>query len=98
MSATLGAGAAYALTGLTTKLVTDRMAVGDWLGAVLWLAITASAAGLALMDQTTALQHRGATQVGVIIYTMPVVVPVLLAGRCSARQPRRTAAVCSRPP
>lgn len=80
MSATLGAGAAYALTGLTTKLVTDRMAVGDWLGAVLWLAITASAAGLALMDQTTALQHRGATQVGVIIYTMPVVVPVLLAG------------------
>lgn len=80
MSATLGAGAAYALTGLTTKLVSDRMAAGDSLGAVLWLAITASAAALALLDQTTALQRRGATQVGVIIYVMPVVVPVLLAG------------------
>jgi len=80
MSATLGAGVAYALTGLCTKLVSDRMAAGDWLGTVLWLAITAAAAGLALLDQTTALQHRGATQVGVIIYVMPVVVPVLLAG------------------
>ncbi len=80
VSATLGAGAAYALTGLATKLASDRTAAGDWLGAVLWLAITASAAGLALLDQTTALQRRGATQVGVIIYVMPVVVPVLLAG------------------
>ncbi len=80
VSATLGAGAAYALTGLTTKLVSDRLAAGDWVGAVLWLTITASAAGLALLDQTTALQRRGATQVGVIIYVMPVVVPVLVAG------------------
>jgi drug/metabolite transporter (DMT)-like permease len=79
LSATLGAGAAYALTGLTTKLVSDRLAASDWRGAVLWLAITASAAGLALVDQTTALQRRGATQVGVVIYVMPVVVPVLLA-------------------
>ncbi|MGI8904547.1 MAG: hypothetical protein ACR2IP_13060 [Solirubrobacteraceae bacterium] len=80
MSTTLGAGAAYALTGLTTKLVSDRMGAGDWLGAGLWLAITASAAGLALLNQTTALQRRGTTQVGVIIYVTPVVVPVLLAG------------------
>src|SRR3954451_3018316 len=79
LSATLGAGAAYALTGLTTKLVSDRIADADWGGAILWLAITASAAGLALVDQTTALQRRGAKQVGVIIYVMPVVVPVLLA-------------------
>src|SRR3954451_10476 len=79
LSATLGAGAAYALTGLTTKLVSARSADADWGGAILWLAITASAAGLALVDQTTALQRRGATQVGVIIYVMPVVVPVLLA-------------------
>jgi hypothetical protein len=45
----------------------------------LWLALTAVAALLALVDQTTALQQRGATQVGVIIYVMPVVVPVLVA-------------------
>src|SRR4051794_16585866 len=79
LAATLGAGAAYALTGLTTKLVADRLATGDSAGAALWLAVTVSAAGLALVDQTTALQRRGATQVGVIIYVMPVVVPVLLA-------------------
>jgi drug/metabolite transporter (DMT)-like permease len=77
--ATLGAGAAYALTGLTTKLISDRVDTGDWLGAALWLALTAVAGTLALVDQTTALQRRGATQVGAIIYVMPVVVPVLLA-------------------
>jgi drug/metabolite transporter (DMT)-like permease len=77
--ATFGAGAAYALTGLTTKLISDRVDTGDWLGAALWLGLTALAGTLALVDQTTALQRRGATQVGVIIYVMPVVVPVLLA-------------------
>jgi hypothetical protein len=77
--ATFGAGAGYALTGLTTKLISDRVATGDWVGAALWLGLTAFAATLALVDQTTALQRRGATQVGVIIYVMPVVVPVLLA-------------------
>lgn len=79
LAATLGAGAAYALTGLTTKLVSDRITAGDWRGAVLWLGTTAAAGALALVDQTTALQRRGPTQVGVIIYVMPVVVPVLLA-------------------
>jgi hypothetical protein len=77
--ATLGAGAAYALTGLTTKLLSDRVDTGDWLGAALWLGLTAVAGTLALVDQTTALQRGGATQVGAIIYVMPVVVPVLLA-------------------
>ncbi len=79
-AATLGAGVAYALTGLTTKLVSDRVAAGEWLGAILWLAVTALSAAMALLDQTTALQRRAATQVGVVIYVMPIVVPVLLAG------------------
>jgi drug/metabolite transporter (DMT)-like permease len=79
IAATFGAGAAYALTGLTTKLVSDRAGTGDWLGVALWLAVTGCSAGLALLDQTIALQRRGATQVGVLIYVMPVVVPVLLA-------------------
>jgi drug/metabolite transporter (DMT)-like permease len=77
--ATIGAGAAYSLTGLTTKLISDRIDANDWLGAALWLALTIGGAMLALVDQTTALQRRGATQVGVIIYVMPVVVPVVLA-------------------
>ena len=79
LAAALGAGAAYALTGLTTKLLSDRVDTGDWAGAAFWLAVTALAATLALVDQTTALQRRGATHVGVIVYVMPVVIPVLLA-------------------
>ena len=75
----IGAGAAYALAGLTTKLFSDDVDTGDWLGAPLWLGVTALAGTLALVDQTTALQRRAATQVGVIVYVMPVVVPVLLA-------------------
>ena len=79
VTAAVGAGAAYALTGLTTKLLSDRVDTGDWVAAAFWLALTALAATLALVDQTAALQGRGATHVGVIVYVMPVVVPVLLA-------------------
>lgn len=79
LTATIGAGAAYSLTGLTTKLISDRIDAGDLGGAAFWLALTIGGAALALVDQTTALQRRGATQVGVIIYVMPVVVPVMLA-------------------
>ena len=79
LAAAVGAGAAYSLTGLTTKLVSDGADTGQWLAAALWLALTAAAGALALVDQTTALQRRAATQVGVIVYLMPVVVPVLLA-------------------
>ena len=101
--ATVGAGAAYSLTGLTTKLISDRMDAGDWAGAGLWLALTIGGAALALVDQTTALQRRGATQVGVIIYVMPVVVPVVLApllvgeswGSSAAPLALSVAAVCA---
>ena len=75
----VGAGAAYALTALTTKLFSDRLDGGEWLSATLWLSATALAGLLALLDQTTALQRGRTTQVGVIVYVMPVVVPVLAA-------------------
>jgi len=79
LAATVGAGAAYSLTGLTTKLMSDASDTGDLLGAGAWLAVTALAAFVALVDQTTALRSRPATQVGVVVYVAPVVVPVLLA-------------------
>jgi hypothetical protein len=79
LTATLGAGAAYALTGLTTKLVSDRLAQDDWAGVSLWLGITVAAAAVALVDQSAALQRRGAVYVGVTIYVLPVVVPVVLS-------------------
>lgn len=77
--ATFGAGAGYALTGLTTKYLSDRVAMDDWLGALGWLVFTAVAALLALVDQNSALQRHGAIEVGPIVFVVPVVVPVVLA-------------------
>jgi hypothetical protein len=79
LAAMVGAGAAYSLTGVTTKLISDASDTGDWVAAALWLSVTAVGAAAALVDQTTALQSRAPTQVGVVVYVAPVVVPVLLA-------------------
>jgi len=76
---TFGAGAAYAMTGLTTKLFTDNLTADDWPAAVFWLALTALVAVIAVLDQTAALQRRTVVEVGPIVYVVPVVVPVLLA-------------------
>jgi drug/metabolite transporter (DMT)-like permease len=76
---TFGAGAAYAMTGLTTKLFSDNFTASDWAAAVFWLALTALVAAVALIDQTTALQRRSIIEVGPIVYVVPVVIPVLLA-------------------
>lgn len=76
---TFGAGAAYAFSGLTTKLASDLLAKGNWLGAIAWLAVTGIIGGLGFLSQLTALQRRTAAQVGPIIYVMPVLIPVLIA-------------------
>lgn len=77
--ATIGAGAAYAFIGLTTKLFSDALAEGRWLEGLGWLAATATVGGLGFLSQLTALQRRTATQVGPVLYVMPVLIPVLLA-------------------
>jgi drug/metabolite transporter (DMT)-like permease len=77
--ATFAAASAYAFSGLTTKLVADDLADGRLLASVSWLAATACVGGLGFLGQLTALQHRPATQVGPVIYVVPVLVPVLLA-------------------
>ncbi len=79
LRAAAAAGAAYALTGVTTKLASDRLAESDVAGVAVWLVVTGVGAALALVGQTMALQRRTAAQVGVFLYVLPVVVPVLLA-------------------
>ena len=76
---TLGAGAGYALTAFTTKLLSDAIALGRLDEAILWLALTALVGALVLVDQTSSLQRRGAVEVGPIVFLVPVVIPVLLA-------------------
>jgi len=77
--ATFAAGAAYAFSGITSKLVSDDLADERIASALGWLVATALIGGLGFLSQVTALQRRPATQVGPVIYVVPVLVPVLLA-------------------
>ena len=77
--ATFAAGTAYAFSGITSKLVSDDLADDRVASAFGWLAATAVIAGLGFLSQVTALQRRSATQVGPVVYVVPVLVPVLLA-------------------
>ncbi len=77
--ATFAAGAAYAFSGITTKLVSDDLADDELAAGLGWLAATAVVGGLGFLGQLTALQRRSATQVGPVIYVVPLLVPVLLA-------------------
>ena len=77
--ATLAAGTAYAFSGITSKLVSDDLADDQLVSALGWLAATALIGGLGFLSQVTALQRRSATQVGPVVYVIPVLVPVLLA-------------------
>jgi drug/metabolite transporter (DMT)-like permease len=73
------AGAAYAFSGITTKLAAQGLGDGRWPAALGWIAATAAVGGLGFLGQLTALQTRPATQVGPVIYVVPLIVPVLLA-------------------
>jgi drug/metabolite transporter (DMT)-like permease len=77
--ATFAAGTAYAFSGITSKLVSDDLSDDRVASAFGWLVATAVIAGLGFLSQVTALQRRSATQVGPVIYVVPVLVPVLLA-------------------
>ena len=77
--ATFAAGAAYAFSGITTKLVSDDLADDRLVPALGWLAATGVIGGLGFLGQVTALQRRSATRVGPVIYVIPVLVPVVVA-------------------
>jgi drug/metabolite transporter (DMT)-like permease len=77
--AAFAAGTAYAFSGITSKLVSDDLSDDRVASAFGWLAATAVIAGLGFLSQVTALQRRPATQVGPVVYVIPVLVPVLLA-------------------
>ena len=77
--ATFAAGTAYAFSGITSKLVSDDLADDRVASAFGWLVATAVIGGLGFLSQVTALQRRTATQVGPVVYVIPVLVPVLLA-------------------
>ena len=77
--ATIAAGCGYAWTAIASKLLTDELAAGALLVAVVWLASAAASEGLALLSEMSALQRRPATRVAPTMFAVQIVVPVLLA-------------------
>ncbi|MEA2273549.1 MAG: hypothetical protein QOI98_2257 [Solirubrobacteraceae bacterium] len=79
LAVVIGAGAAYAWTGLSSKLISDHLSAGNYGAAGAWAGATIVLGGLGLLSEMTALQHRPATQVAPLVYVVQVAVPVLLA-------------------
>jgi len=77
--AVLGAGFGYAWTAIASKLLTDELAAGTLLVAVVWLATALASEGLALLSEMSALQRRPATHVAPVMFAVQVLVPVILA-------------------
>jgi len=75
----VAAGFGYAWTAIASKLLTDELATGALLVAVVWLASAAASEGLALLSEMSALQRRPATRVAPTMFAVQIVVPVLLA-------------------
>jgi hypothetical protein len=77
--AVLSAGFGYAWTAIASKLLTDELAAGTLLVAVVWLATALASEGLALLSEMSALQRRPATNVAPVMFAVQVLVPVILA-------------------
>jgi drug/metabolite transporter (DMT)-like permease len=73
------AGAAYAFTGVSSKLLVDDVRTDALDGALLWLTVTAVMGLAGLLIEMSALQVRPATHVGPNVFVVQVAVPVLLA-------------------
>jgi drug/metabolite transporter (DMT)-like permease len=73
------AGAAYAFTGVTSKLVVDDLRGHVVGGLVLWVVLTGLLGFAGLLLEMSALQVRPATHVGPNVFVVQVTVPVLLA-------------------
>jgi hypothetical protein len=75
----LAAGAAYAFTGLSSKLLVDELRAGRAHGIVFWAAATGALGFAGLLLEMSSLQVRPATHVGPMVFVVQVTVPVLLA-------------------
>jgi drug/metabolite transporter (DMT)-like permease len=73
------AGSAFALSSLTTKMVTVELAAGRLGAALAWAAATALCAGVGFLVDMTALQRFAATRVAPGMFAIETAVPVALA-------------------
>jgi hypothetical protein len=75
----LGAGLAFAWSGVTTKLVADELERGNLLVAGAWGLSTLGASALGTLSEMSALQSRPAIQVAPFVFVTQTAVPVALA-------------------
>lgn len=75
----LGAGFAFAWSGVATKLASDDLALGLLLVAGVWGLSTAAASAVGSLSEMSALQSRPAIQVAPVVFVTQTIVPVLLA-------------------
>jgi drug/metabolite transporter (DMT)-like permease len=73
------AGAAFAFTGVGSKLLVDDLRAQAFAGALLWTALIALVGFCGVLIEMSALQVQQATHVGPNVFVVQVCVPVLLA-------------------
>ena len=75
----VGAGAAFAVSSFSLKLIADAIDGGDWDALVVVVAVAAAGALAGTLSEQSSLQNRQATQVAPIIFVIELLVPVALA-------------------
>jgi FtsH-binding integral membrane protein len=75
----IGAGLAFAWSGVATKLASDDLYQGHLIAAAAWGLSTAAASGVGVLSEMSALQSRPAIQVAPVVFVTQTVVPVVLA-------------------
>jgi drug/metabolite transporter (DMT)-like permease len=75
----VGAGLAFAWSGVATKLASDDLSGGHVGVAAAWALSTAAASGVGVLSEMSALQSRPAIQVAPVVFVTQTVVPVVLA-------------------
>lgn len=75
----LGAGLAFAWSGIATALASDDIAARHWPPAIAWAVAAGAAAAVGVLSETSALQARPAIQVAPVVSVVQTVVPVVVA-------------------
>jgi hypothetical protein len=75
----IGAGLAFAWSGVATKLASDDLATHHLGPAAAWALSTAAASGVGVLSEMSSLQTRPAIQVAPVVFVTQTVVPVVLA-------------------
>src|SRR5438552_16017742 len=75
----VGAGLAFAWSGVATKLASDDLAQHHLVPAAAWALSTAAASGVGVLSEMSSLQSRPAIQVAPVVFVTQTVVPVVLA-------------------